>query len=81
MQRYEDDYDEFEFADYAIVNRILREQMREERRFAARRALGPRDRSYDDDYDGDEDYGDDREDYGDYDDDEFDQYSGVGSGD
>lgn len=80
MHPYEDDYDEFEFADNAAVNRILREQMREERRFATRRALGPRDRGYIDDYDDDEDY-EDYDDYDDYDDEEFDEYSGIDTDD
>lgn len=79
-----DDLDGYEFADSLAVRRILREQRREELRFAKRR--GPRDpdesgfrdhkrnhyvdNTFDDDY---EDY----EDYDEYNDDEFDSYSGI----
>ncbi|HEX5787729.1 MAG TPA: hypothetical protein VFY03_06085 [Woeseiaceae bacterium] len=66
-----DDLDEFAFNDSAAVNRILREQRKEERRFASRK---PHDSPGDDENLDDMDY-DDYEDYGDYNEDEFDEYS------
>ena len=67
MRRLYDDFEEFDFADSATVGRILREQRREERRFASRRYHGP----------ALEDRADDTEYYADYDDAEFDKYSGI----
>lgn len=74
-----DDFD-FDFADNATVRQMLREQLREERRLAGRRAFGPGSRRKHeepdddfDDYENYEEYGE----YDDYDDDEFDSYSGM----
>jgi hypothetical protein len=83
MPKGYDDIDEFEFNDNEIVQRMLREQAREERRMASRRRKGPGngrhpeddldfdDEDYDDDFDDDDD-----DDYDDYDEDEFDEYAG-----
>ncbi len=80
-----DDFDEFEFDDNEVVRRVLREQAREEIRWANRRRKGLGDQhrpthfdyddsSLDDDFDNDyEEYGE----YEDYDEDEFDNASGV----
>ncbi len=69
-----DDLDEFAFGDNAAVDRILREQRKEERRYASRK---PHDSPDDDEYlDGMDEY-EDYEDYGDYNEDEFDEHSGV----
>lgn len=76
MYRQYDDFDDFDFANSAVVSRILREQLREEQRHALRRLHGPRDRDWDDDYD-DGDY----DDYDDYDEDEFDDYASARSED
>ena len=68
-----DEYDEFDFADTMAVSRIRRDMMRQQRRAASRRYLGPHD-------DGEfEEFGDyeDCEDYSDYNDDEFDAYAGL----
>lgn len=73
MPRFDDDFEEFEFADSAAVDRILREQRRDKRRFASRRYHGPEDENP---FDDSEDYGG-YDDYDDYDDDEFDKYSGI----
>lgn len=73
MRSLFDDFDEFDYADSMIVNRIIREQRREERRLASRRALGPGDDSdYDDFDDSDDDY--DFDEY-DYDSDDSDRYA------
>jgi hypothetical protein len=75
MRPLDDDFDEFDFADNSAVSRLMREQLREERRFGRRRHFG---RKYDDDYSDIDDFDDfDDEDYADYDEDEFDSYSGI----
>jgi hypothetical protein len=67
-----DDFDEFAFEDSAAVSRILREQRKEERRYASRKHHGsPEDEEYFDELEDYEDF----EDYSDYDEDEFDEYS------
>jgi hypothetical protein len=68
----DDDFDEFEFADSTAVSRLMREQLREERRFASRRHFGPRD---EDDYADIDDVDDDE--FSDYGEDEFDDYPGI----
>ena len=74
-----DDFDEFAFGDSAAVNRLLREQRKEERRFSSRKPhashASPDDDEFIDDAEDYEDY----EDYGDYNEDEFDEYSGMDS--
>lgn len=68
MRHMNDDFDDFEFDDDAIVNKFLREQSREERRYGHRKhhsAGHPRD------YDDYDDFSDD-DDFEDYDDDDFD---------
>ncbi len=83
MRPLYDDFDEFDFADNAIVKQMLREQAREQRRLATRRKHGPgskRKRGDEDtedfaDYENYEEYNDyDDNDYDDYDPDEFDRY-------
>ncbi|MDX1515195.1 MAG: hypothetical protein R3288_00065 [Woeseiaceae bacterium] len=77
MRPLYDEFDDFDFSDSMAVSRILKEQEREERRYASRRFQGPNeDHQYDD-----EDYGDyqDYDDYEDYNEDEFDNYSGFDS--
>ena len=74
MRPLYDEFDDFDFADSAVMNRFIREQLREERRMANRRQHGPGDEH---DYDDFDDY-DDYEDFEDYDDEEFDKYSGIG---
>lgn len=55
MRSYYDDEEDFDFADSAAVSRILREQMREQRRFASRHHRGPGDDDdFDDDFDDDD---------------------------
>lgn len=82
MSRLYDEYDEldFDFADNTIARYMLREQRREERRLASRRAFGPRSKpkhdDYEDDFDDYESY-EEYDEYEDYDDDEFDSYSGI----
>lgn len=68
-----DDFDEFAFGDSAAVSRLLREQLKEERRFASRKPhhTSPDDDEFFDEPDDYEDYDDD----GDYNEDEFDEYS------
>lgn len=73
-----DDFEEFDFSDSMAVNRILREQQRDERRYASRRFHGPNDDRQHDDYEDYSDY-EDYEDYEDYNEDEFDTYSGYDS--
>ena len=73
MRPLYDDFDDFDFADSAVMNRFLREQLREERRMAGRRQHGPGHERTFDDY---EDYSD-VEEYDEYNDDEFDEYSGI----
>ncbi len=73
MPHYYDD-EEFDFDDVPAVTRLMRQEMREERRFGPRRASRP---GEDEDYDDDDDFDDDDDDYDDYDDDEFDEYSGI----
>ena len=86
MRHMYDDLDdfEFEFADSAVVNQVLRETRREQRRLASRRAFGPGTKGNwdeEDSYEDLEDY-EDYEDYDEYDDeyddDEFDSHSGNG---
>ena len=85
MRRLYDEYDEleFDFADNATRNRMLREKLREKRRLASRRAFGPGNRrkreEFDDEFDDFENYEeyDQYDDYDDYDDDEFDSYAGI----
>ncbi|NIV18696.1 MAG: hypothetical protein GWN47_09900 [Woeseiaceae bacterium] len=85
MSRLYDEYDEieFDFPDNATKRQMLREQLREERRLASRRAFGPGKRrkreELDDEFDDYESYEeyDEYEDYDEYDDDEFDSYSGI----
>jgi hypothetical protein len=80
-----DDFDEFEFDDNEVVRRVLREQAREEIRWANRRRKGLADNNRSGHYDYDDssfkdDLDDDYEEYGDYEDydeDEFDNASGV----
>ena len=72
MHPFDDDFDEIDFADNSAVSRLMRDQLREERRFGRRRHFG---RKYDDDYSDNDDFDD--EDYTDYDEDEFDSYSGI----
>ncbi|HNP37202.1 MAG TPA: hypothetical protein PKK10_15235 [Woeseiaceae bacterium] len=68
-----DEFDEFAFDDSAAVNRILREQRKEEHRLASRKPYSPDDDSYFDEMDSFDDY----EDYNDYNEDEFDTHSGI----
>ena len=68
-----DDFDEFAFGDSKAVSRILREQQREERRYASRKPYSPGDEDYLDDMDGYDDYEEDSE----YNEDEFDEHSGL----
>ena len=67
-----DDFDEFDFADSLAVSRVLRDQQREERRLARRRASGPGDEDH-----YNQDAFDEFDEFDDYDDDEFDEYSGL----
>jgi len=84
-----DDFDEFDFDDSRTVARLLREQRREDARFARRRLLGPKHQKQ---FDDDEDYGqsenysentshrdyDAYDGYDGYDEQEFDLYAGIG---
>jgi len=75
-----DDLDEFDFDDSPSVARLLREQRREESRFASRKSHGPKHhrQSDEDDDDGeDEDYEDDEEDEDD--DEDFEDYGNYRS--
>lgn len=82
MRPFYDDFDESEFGDNEMVNKIMREQEREERRLASHRRRGPSlKRRHEvlepqDDVSDDDDY-DDFEEDDEYDDDEFDTYSGL----
>ena len=73
MRPFYDDNDEFAFGDVGAIRRIMREQQREELRFARRSKVGPGDRDHWDD----DDYDDDDFDYDDYDDEEFDRHAGM----
>ena len=79
MRPLYDDFDEFDFDDSEVVRRMLREQYREERRFAGKKHRGPSGRHKVEEYDEYDDIGDleDYEDYDEYNDDEFDMYSGL----
>ena len=79
-----EDIDEFDFDDYPVVARLLREQRMEESHLSGRKSHGPKHKRQfdnDDEYDdfGDnDDYDSYDEDYGDYDEQEFDSYAGIG---
>lgn len=79
MRKDYDDFDDYDLDDSETLRRILREQAREELRFASRRRKGVSNKyrsdafEFDDD-DFDDDFGD-VEDYEDYDADEFDSYA------
>jgi len=73
MRPLYDEFDDFDFADSAAVNRALRKQKRARRRLVGRRYAGPEDEDEVENYEDYEDYND----YDDYNDDEFDKYSGV----
>jgi hypothetical protein len=74
-----DDFDDFEFDDNDLVSRIIREQEREERRFASKRQRGKASKRRREYFDSQEDFDDfeSYEEFIDYDDDEFDAYSGI----
>ena len=64
-----DDLDEFDFDDYPVVARLMREQRLQESIFSSRKTQGPKHKRQ---FDDDDDYGDFDDDYDDYDD--FDDY-------
>lgn len=86
MRPFFDDLDEFDFDDSPTVARLLREQRREDARFARRRSLGPKHQKiFDDDEDRSnyENYSEDTsyreyDVYDGYDEQEFDLYGDVG---
>ena len=78
MRPLYDDFEDYELDDSAVMDRFRREQAREQRRLAHRRAYGTAGRHRNnDDYDDFEDY-EDYEDFDDYDEDEFDEHAGLG---
>ena len=81
MRPLYEDFDELDFGDSDLVQKILREQEREERRMASRRRRGSSAKYTFRPIDEFEDYGSpvdfEEIEYDDYDEDEFDRYSGI----
>lgn len=72
MRPLYDEFEDFDFADSPALSRIMREQRREERRFANRRNDWRRTEEF---FDSDE--FDDVSEYTVYQEDEFDRYAGI----
>ena len=82
MRKLYDDFEDYELDDSETLRRVLREQAREELRFASRRRRAKTKKypsgtlDFDDELETDDHFGD-YEDFDDYDEDEFDSYAGV----
>ena len=82
MRKVYDDFEDYDLDDSEMLRRVLREQAREELRFASRRRRGkankypPSGFDFDDELELEDDLPG-CEDFDDYDEDEFDSYAGM----
>lgn len=84
MRPLYDEFEDFDFGDTDVVNKMMREQEREEQRLASRRRSRPAKRQWESTLDDEDEFSsvtsyEELDIYDDYDEDEFDSYAELGN--